>query len=60
MNTYRGVEVKLDAFLILASRPGRFTPGERVSGTHLIGGWVDPYGSKVRKSRPCPNRELNR
>jgi hypothetical protein len=25
-----------------ASRPGRFTPGERAPGTHWIGGWVDP------------------
>jgi hypothetical protein len=25
-----------------ASRPGRFTPGERGPGTHCIGGWVDP------------------
>jgi hypothetical protein len=25
-----------------ASRPGRFTPGERAPGTHLIGGWVGP------------------
>jgi hypothetical protein len=24
-----------------ASRPGRFTPGEKVRGTHWIGGWVD-------------------
>jgi hypothetical protein len=24
-----------------ASRPGRFTPGERATGTHWIGGWVD-------------------
>jgi hypothetical protein len=23
------------------SRPGRFTLGERVHGTHWIGGWVD-------------------
>jgi hypothetical protein len=23
-----------------ASRPGRFTPGERASGIHWIGGWV--------------------
>jgi hypothetical protein len=23
-----------------ASRPGRFTPGERAPGTHWIGGWV--------------------
>jgi hypothetical protein len=26
----------------LASRPCRFTPGERVPGTHWIGGWVAP------------------
>jgi hypothetical protein len=25
-----------------ASRPGRFTPGEKAPGTHWIGGWVDP------------------
>jgi hypothetical protein len=25
-----------------ASRPGRFTPGERAPGTHWIGGWVGP------------------
>jgi hypothetical protein len=25
-----------------ASRPCRFTPGERAPGTHWIGGWVDP------------------
>jgi hypothetical protein len=25
-----------------ASRPGRFSPRERVPGTHCIGGWVDP------------------
>jgi hypothetical protein len=25
-----------------ASRPGRFTPGERAPGTHWIRGWVDP------------------
>jgi hypothetical protein len=25
-----------------ASRPARFTPGERSSGTHWIGGSVDP------------------
>jgi hypothetical protein len=24
-----------------ASRPGRFTPGERAPGTYWIGGWVD-------------------
>jgi hypothetical protein len=25
-----------------ASRPGRFTPGDRAPGTHLIGGWLGP------------------
>jgi hypothetical protein len=25
-----------------ASRPGRFTPGLRVPGTHWIGGWEGP------------------
>jgi hypothetical protein len=25
-----------------ASRPGRFTPGERAPNIHVIGGWVDP------------------
>jgi hypothetical protein len=25
-----------------ASRPYRFTPGESATGTHWIGGWVDP------------------
>jgi hypothetical protein len=24
------------------SRPDRFTPGERATGTHWIGDWVDP------------------
>jgi hypothetical protein len=26
-----------------ASRPDRFTPKERVSGTHWIGDWVGPF-----------------
>jgi hypothetical protein len=25
-----------------ASRPGRFTAGEKTPGTHFIGGWVGP------------------
>jgi hypothetical protein len=25
-----------------ASRPGRFTPRERVRGSHWIGGWMGP------------------
>jgi hypothetical protein len=28
-----------------ASRPGRFTPGERVAGAHWIGGWVGQKAS---------------
>jgi hypothetical protein len=43
------VDVWIHIFLISAlvegkwstSRPGRFTPGERASVTHCIGGWVD-------------------
>jgi hypothetical protein len=50
MKTYGGVDVKIHIFLISAlaggewsaSRPGCFTPGERTSDTHWIGGWVDP------------------
>jgi hypothetical protein len=50
MNTYRGMEVKLHAFLtsaidggeLSASRPGRFTPGTQ------LGGWVgQPSQTKV-------------
>jgi hypothetical protein len=50
MKKYGGKEVQFHTFLTealdwgewSASRPGRFTSGERVLGTHLIGGWVDP------------------
>jgi hypothetical protein len=49
MKAYVGVDVEIHIFLTSAlvggewstSRPGRFTPGERASGTHWIGGWVD-------------------
>jgi hypothetical protein len=48
MKTYGGVDVYTHVFLTsalvrgewAASRPGRFTPGERAPGTHWIGGWV--------------------
>jgi hypothetical protein len=30
-----------------ASRPGRFTPGERAPGPQWTGGWVDPRASEV-------------
>jgi hypothetical protein len=50
MKTYGGVDVQIHIFLTLAltggewsaSCPGRFTPRERASSTHWIGGWVDP------------------
>jgi hypothetical protein len=50
MKAYGGVDVYIHIFLASAltggewsaSRPGRFTPGERAPGTHWIGGWVDP------------------
>jgi hypothetical protein len=48
MKTYGGVDVYIHTFLTSAldggewsaSRPCRFTPGERAPGTHWIGGWV--------------------
>jgi hypothetical protein len=49
MKAYGGVDV-IHVFLTStlvgaeqsASRPGRFTPGERAPGTHWIGSWVGP------------------
>jgi hypothetical protein len=53
MKAYGGVDVYIHIFLTSAlgrgewsaSRPGRFTPGERAPGTHWIRGWVDPRAS---------------
>jgi hypothetical protein len=50
MKAYGVVDVYIHIFLTSvlaggewsASRPGRFTPGERTPDTHWIGGWVDP------------------
>jgi hypothetical protein len=50
MKAYGGVDVKIHIFFTSAlagsewsaSRPGRFTPGERAPCTHWIKGWVNP------------------
>jgi hypothetical protein len=49
MKAYGEVNVYIHIFYLAlaggewsASRPCRFTPGERAPGTHWIGGWVDP------------------
>jgi hypothetical protein len=50
MKAYEGVDVWTHVFLTSAlvggelsvSRPGCFTPGDRVPVTHWIGGLVDP------------------
>jgi hypothetical protein len=42
-----------------ASRPGRFTPGERAPSTHWIGSWVDPRAGvneeKILNATGTPN-----
>jgi hypothetical protein len=52
----------LDGGELSASRPGRFTPGERASDTHWIGGWVGPRAvldTVVKRKIPSPRRESN-
>jgi hypothetical protein len=70
METYGGVDVQTHVFLTSAlvggewsaSRPGRFTPGERVPGTHWIGGCVGPRAGlgdvEKRKFLTLPGLEL--
>jgi hypothetical protein len=45
-----------------ASRPGRFTPGERAPGIHRIGDWVDPRAglddAEKRQFLTLPGLEL--
>jgi hypothetical protein len=44
-----------------ALRSGRFTSGEKTTGTHMIGGWVVPRASldamEKRKILPLPGIE---
>jgi hypothetical protein len=49
MNMYEELDIQALAFSTVivggecsASSPGRFTPEERVTGTHWIGGWLGP------------------
>jgi hypothetical protein len=70
MKAYRGVDVYIHVFLtsalvggeLSASRPGRFTAGERSPGTHWRGGWVGPRAGmddvEKRKILPLPELEL--
>jgi hypothetical protein len=70
MKAYGGVDVQIHIFLTSAlaggewsaSRPGRFTPRERASGTHWIEGWVDPRAGvddlEKRKFLTLPGLEL--
>jgi hypothetical protein len=70
MKAYWGVDVEIQIYLTWAldrsewsaSRPGRFTPGERASGANWVGGWVDPRASlddvEKRKFLIIPGFEL--
>jgi hypothetical protein len=73
MQTYEGsgsiaplvlTSASLDGGEWSASRQCRFAPGERASGTHKIGGWLDPraglddmefrrFFCPYRQSNPC-------
>jgi hypothetical protein len=70
MKTYGGSEyIYIHLFLTSAldggewsaSRPGRFTPGERAPGTHWIGSWIGPRTGldnvERRKILPLPGLE---
>jgi hypothetical protein len=70
MKTHGGVDVQIHIFLASAlvggewsaSRPCRFTPGERAPGTQWIGGWVGPRAGlndvEKRKFLTLPELEL--
>jgi hypothetical protein len=65
MKTYGRVEVQLHVFSasalgggeLSASRPGRFTPGERAPNIHWIGGWMGPgigLDAVMKRKNLCP------
>jgi hypothetical protein len=70
LGTYGAVDVENHVFLTSAlvagewsaSHPGRFTPGERASATHWVGGQVGPRAGVNDKERreiqPLPGLEL--
>jgi hypothetical protein len=70
MKAYGGVDIYIHVLLTSAlvggewsaSRPGRFPPGGRASGTHWIGGWVGPSTGlddvEMRKFLTLPGLEL--
>jgi hypothetical protein len=71
MKTYGGVNVWIQVFFTSTlvggewstSRPGRFTPRERASSTHWIGGWVGPRTGldvEKRKFLTLPGLELQK
>jgi hypothetical protein len=70
MKTYWGVELWPHTFLTSAldgsewsaSRPDRFTPGERDPGTNRIGCWVGPRAglfTVVKRQIPNPYKTIN-
>jgi hypothetical protein len=70
MKAYGGMDVQIHVFLtsalagndVTASRPSRFTPGERALSTYWIGGWMAPRnapdGMEKRKFLPVPGLAL--
>jgi hypothetical protein len=70
VKAYGAVDVEIHVFLSSAlvgiqwsdSRPGRFTPEERIPGTHWMGGWVGSRAGmndvEKRKLLTLPGFEL--
>jgi hypothetical protein len=69
MKAYGGMDVQIHIFLTStlvggewsASRPARFTPGEKAPGTNLIRGWVasEPVWATWRRENSWPYRDSN-